>query len=346
AFPLYAAGVSTLAAYNTVFLLGMFLSAMAAWALARDITGDPLAASVAGLVYAFCPFRLAQIPHIQHQWGAFLALALLFLLRYLDGGRRQDAALFGICLAWNALCNVHYAIFAGLLVAFVLAYRGATAGWRAFRSRLAVVAASAAAAGLVLVPFFAPYAAAKKLYGMARGYGGIGFYSGIRSASLNPGGQNKLYKPLARKFEKPEGELFPGFAAVALAAVALARRRRAVDGPVPEPVSPRRRRLASLLDVLIAITLVVWIVALSGRRNIGPLNIGDPGRVQVILTLLILARLAAAFPKRARRADLGDFLRRLRIRTAPRLFLGIAALGVVVALGTHTPYYRFLVQSL
>src|SRR5262249_6316212 len=69
AFPLSAAGVSTLAAYNAVFLLGMFLSAMAAWALARDITGDPLAASVAGLVYAFCPFRLAQIPHIQHQWG-------------------------------------------------------------------------------------------------------------------------------------------------------------------------------------------------------------------------------------------------------------------------------------
>jgi hypothetical protein len=48
AFPLYASGVSTLFAYNFVFLLGMFLSATAAWALAREITGDPLAASVAG----------------------------------------------------------------------------------------------------------------------------------------------------------------------------------------------------------------------------------------------------------------------------------------------------------
>jgi hypothetical protein len=52
-----------------------------------------------------------------------------------------------------------------------------------------------------------------------------------------------------------------------------------------------------------------------------------------------------AFPRRSTRADLGDFLRRMRIGTEPGLFLAIAVLGVVVALGTRTPYYRFLVQS-
>src|SRR5262245_36425302 len=39
-FPLFAAGVSTLAVYNLMFLLGVFSSAMAAWALARYVTGD------------------------------------------------------------------------------------------------------------------------------------------------------------------------------------------------------------------------------------------------------------------------------------------------------------------
>src|SRR5262245_41412810 len=53
AFPLYVFGVSTLSAYNFVFLLGMFLSAVAAWALAREVTGDPLASWIAGVVYAF-----------------------------------------------------------------------------------------------------------------------------------------------------------------------------------------------------------------------------------------------------------------------------------------------------
>ena len=345
AFPLYAAGVSTLAAYNVVFLMGMFLSAMAAWALARDFTGDPLASTVAGLVYAFCPWRIGHIPHIQFQWGAFLALSLLFLLRYLDGGRRRDAVLFGGCLAWNALCNVHYAIFSGLLVALVLAYRGLIAGWSAFRARLRGAALAAAAAAIVIVPFFLPYARVSRLYGMERGYGEIDFYSGVWTGFLNPGGQNKLYAPLARKFGTPEGELFPGVAAVALAVMALARRPRPQDDSAPRTVTARRRRIARVCDLLLAAGLVVWIASLSGQATLGRIRIGDPGRIVVLLTLLLLARLAAAFPRRSRRADLGDFLRRARIGTGPGLLLAIAVLGVVVALGTHGPYYRFLVQS-
>ena len=36
------------------------------------------ASLVAGVVYAFVPWRLAQLPHVQFQWAAFLALLLLF----------------------------------------------------------------------------------------------------------------------------------------------------------------------------------------------------------------------------------------------------------------------------
>jgi len=345
AFPLYASGASTLAAYNVLFLLGMFLSGMAAWALAREITGDAVAAAAAGIVYAFCPFRLAQIPHIQHQWGAFLALTLLFLLRYLDRGRGRDLAPFGLCFAWNALCNVHYAIFSGLLIAVVLAYQGVASGWKAFRPRLLGVVAACAIAAAVLAPFFAPYAIASKLYGAERGYGEIEFYSGTWTAFLNPGPQNKMYPSLAKKFEKPEGELFPGFVAIALAVVALSRRRRDGDADPAPPVSPRRRRLASVLDVLIAAGLLFWIVALTGRTRLAGISIRDSGRIAAVVTVLVAVRLAAAFPRWAGRADLGDFLRQLRFGATAGLFLAIAALGVVVALGTHTPYYRVLVQS-
>src|SRR5262249_62350459 len=51
-FPLYAAGASTLTAYNVLFLLGMFLSALGAWALARYVTQDAVASCVAVLVDA------------------------------------------------------------------------------------------------------------------------------------------------------------------------------------------------------------------------------------------------------------------------------------------------------
>ncbi len=344
AFPLYAAGVSTLAAYNVVFLLGMFLSAMAAWALARDVTGDPLASAAAGIVYAFCPWRIAQIPHIQFQWGAFLALSLLFLLRYLDGGRRRDLVFFALCFAWNALCNVHYALFSGFLVTVVLLYEGLVAGWRAFRRPLAGALAAMAVAALAVLPLLAPYALASKLYGMQRGTEEISVFSGVWTDFLTAGGQNKLYAPLTQKWAKAEGELFPGVAAVALAIAALARRR---DGSKPggaESISTRRG-LRRVLDVLLLVLLAVWAASSAGVHAIGPLKVREPSRIVVSITVLALIRLAVAFPRRSRFASLGDFLRRTRIGTRPALFLAIAMAGVVVALGTHTPYYRFLVQS-
>jgi hypothetical protein len=91
--------------------------------------------------------------------------------------------------------------------------------------------------------------------------------------------------------------------------------------------------------------LAVWVASIAGVQAIGPLKVREPGRIVVPLTVLALIRLAIAFPRRSRFADLGDFLRRTRIGTRRALFLAIAVAGVVIALGAHTPYYRFLVQS-
>ncbi len=344
-FPLYAAGLPTLTVYNVVFLLGMFLSALAAWSLARDVTGDALASAVAGLVFAFCPWRIAQIPHIQFQWAAFLALALLFLLRYLDGGRRRDAAWFGACFAWNALCNLHYAIFGGFLVVLVLAFEGLVSGWSAFRPRLAAAVAALALAVLVVAPFLVPYALASKTYGMRRSDEEIDAFSGVWSDFLTAGGQNRTYARWTEQWGKAEGEFFPGLAALALAGAALARRRRSDKRPALRQARPQRRTLARVFDLLLLLAAGIWIAALSGRTAIGPLKVREPGRVAVAVTVLLLARLAVAFPRWSRFADLSDFLRRSRIGARPGLFAAISAAGILVALGTHTPYYRFLVES-
>ena len=160
-FPLLAGGASALLNYNVLLLLGMFLSALAAWALAREITGDPIASAVSGLVFAFLPWRWSQLPHLQFQWAAFLCLSLLFLVRYLEGGRRRDAVLFGACFGWNALCNVHYALFSGVLLVVTLAVfalRGAEQRGR--RLRGAILAA--ALGGAVFVPFALPYREASR----------------------------------------------------------------------------------------------------------------------------------------------------------------------------------------
>jgi hypothetical protein len=344
-FPLYALGLSTLTVYNVIFLLGVFLSGLAAWALAREVTGDPVASGVAGLVYAFCPWRIAQIPHIQFQWGAFLALSLLFLLRYLDAGRRRDAILFGVCFAWNALCNVHYALFSGFLIAATLLYQALVTPWSAFRSRIPGIAAALFLAALAVVPVLLPYGLASRLYGMQRGLEEIHVFSGVWTDFLTAGGQNKLYAPLTQKWAKPEGELFPGLVPLFLAGLALWRRRSTTPSFARPPASARRRRLARILDLVLLAAAALWIASIAGVHELGPLKLHEPSRIAVLATVVLAARLAAAFPVRSRFANLGDFLLKLPFGARAGLFVMIVILGVVVALGTHTPFYRFLVES-
>jgi hypothetical protein len=344
-FPLYAAGVSTLTAYNFLFLLGMFLSALAAWALARDVTGDPAASLLAGIVYAFVPWRLAQIPHVQFQWGPFLALSLLFLLRFLDRGRRRDAALFGLFFAWNALANVHYALFCAILVAIVLAYELLASTDRVVRGRVAGSLLAVALASAVVLPFFIPYRKASKLYRMERWEGEITVYSGRPVDFLTAGPQNKLYAPLTQKLGQAEGDFFPGLSVVALAAWGLWRSR----GPRPEErhrASDRRRSISRYFDAAIVATMLLWTLpALFAREHLGPIKLRDPGRLIFLATALLVARLILAFPRWSRFADLGDFVRRMRIGARAGLFVAVAAAGVLVAFGTRTPYYRFGVET-
>ncbi len=344
-FPLYAAGVSTLTAYNVLFLLGMFLSAVAAWALAFFLTRDAAASLLAGVVYAFVPWRLAQIPHIQYQWGAFLALLLLFLLRYLDFGRRGDLALFALFFAWNAVTNVHYALFSGIGVAVVLAYEWLVCERKGLPRRVAASLAAAGAAATLVLPFYVPYAKASKLYGMRRGQDEIAAFSGRPVDFLTAGPQNKLYGPLTQRLGHAEGDFFPGLTVVALAVTGILVGRARL-GPEKRVASSGRRRISRILDVLIGAEFLLWAaLEIFSLERLGPFKLRDPSRILVFVTVLVLARLILAFPARSKFADLSDFLRRMSLGKRRGMLLALAAIGVIVAFGMHTPYYRFLVQS-
>jgi hypothetical protein len=347
-FPLFAAGASTLFVYNFLFLLGMFLSALAAWALAREVTGEPWTPLLAGLVFAFVPWRLAQIPHVQFQWGAFLPLLLLFLLRWLDGGRRRDLVLFAVFFAWNALTNVHYAVFSGILLAVVVAWQALTDDALDRRRRIRHTLAATAVAAAVVLPFYVPYAKAASLYGMRRSVGEMRFYSARPSALLVAGSQNKLWAPLTQRFARPEAEMFPGVIPVALAAYAIVglRRPRSHAPGSRGRVTGWRRRTVRSLDFLALIAFAAGIAGLIVRDlRLGPLNLSDPGRALVFLTAIVFARLAVAFPERARHSNLREFLRRRRLDRRAGLFAAIGLAGLLVAVGGYTPYYTFLFQS-
>jgi hypothetical protein len=174
-------------------------------------------------------------------------------------------------------------------------------------------------------------------------------FSGRLIDFLTAGAQNKLYAPLTQKWAKPEGDFLLGLVPLALAVYAVIALAR---GPKPEraerqPASSRRRRLVRVLDVLVVLLLALWLAAtaIPGLR-LGPLKLGDAGRILVFASAVLLGRLVAAFPARSRFRDLADFMRRQRLGTYPVLFVLVFFLGTLIALGANTPFYRFLFQSL
>ncbi len=227
-FPLLALGAPVVATYNAVFLFSMAFSAWAAWLLARSVIGDGLAALLAGFVYAFVPWRIAQLPHLNMQLGGFLCLLLFFLLKYLDHGRRRDLVLFGVCFAGNLLSTFHYGLFSGFLIAAVLACE-AISGGREERRRMPMVVVAAATATMACAPFLVPYTITSRLYEMKRTIAEVDFYSARAHDFLSAGWQNKLYGAATKRWMRGEGDLFPGVLPVLLAAGgllgALARRR-------------------------------------------------------------------------------------------------------------------------
>ncbi len=99
--------VGSVAAYNLVILIGLWLSAVGMFWLVWDMTKQPGAAFLAGLIFAFAPYHvskaLAQAHLASIHWWPFY---ILFLRRAWQGLRWRDvlaAAVFAALTLWSGL---------------------------------------------------------------------------------------------------------------------------------------------------------------------------------------------------------------------------------------------------
>lgn len=155
-------------AFNVAVVAALALSALAMFALVRRVTGRADAAFLAGLAYAFTSFTRHELPRVHVLHVEWWPLALLFLLRFADRGRRRDAALFAGALALQALSGTYYLAYSLLLLPVWLA--GAYWGCRRLPSRreALVLATALACAALVVLPFVLPYLAQFRAMGIEK----------------------------------------------------------------------------------------------------------------------------------------------------------------------------------
>jgi hypothetical protein len=231
--PIYAATGDVVLCYNVLLFASMVLSGVAMHAFVRGVTGSTAGAYLAGLAWAFWPYRFAHLVHIQLQALYFLPLAFLFLHRLMAGRRKRDASALGVVIGLQALSSVYYAVIGGVGIAVAAVALAIGIGrWRSsLIARRLVLAAVIGAA--IVAPVAWVYWRVQRDAGFGRS-----LYEASRNAAtlrsyVQVPAENVAY---GRTGLLPSGMLehavFPGFAVLALAVVGIVRGRRGDARPL------------------------------------------------------------------------------------------------------------------
>jgi MFS family permease len=249
---------SPVVAYNVTFLLSFALSGTFAWLLCGELSDRQDAALIAGLAYAFCPYRIDQLAHLQVLASFWLPLVLFALHRYVREGRVRWLVLFVAAYVLQGLANGYFLLFVPILVLlWTLWFVPAGGRW----SSLAGIAAAGAISIAILAPVLLRYQAAHEFYGFVRSLEEIRFFSADVTSILAPAPALSLWG-FFDDFRRPEGQLFPGLVLVGLIVLGIAVR------PWPRPARwPLWRRM---LHGVFAVAAGVELLALVSRLSWGP----------------------------------------------------------------------------
>jgi len=239
AAPAIWAGLPAVHALNALVLASFLACGLGAFLLVRQLTGDAGAAVVAGVIFAFAPYRFDHYHHLELLWAQWLPLTLWMCHRALESGRLAYGLWAGCCFALQGLSSIYYAVFFAVVLAGLLPGLVTTVPGALRRRVLVSLASGALLAAFVLAPYMLPYRAARTLVG-DRDEGSIRVYSAGPSHYLAPMPSSVAYGAATGGLGSPEKRLFVGFLPIGLVAIALW-----------PPVD--RRRLAYALALAIAV---------------------------------------------------------------------------------------------
>ncbi len=214
AAPLLWLGVHQLVVYNTVLLLSFAASGVAMYALAKELTGDRPAALVAGVAFAFYPFRFEHYSHLELQATCWMPLALLMMHRTVKSGRVRDGVVTGLMVALQTLSSLYCGLFLLVVMGVVWVSVG---GWKPPTARrLAPWLAAAAIVVVMVLPVAIPYLQNRGQLGERPDWEAR-LYSATPRSYLVAHVQSRLYSNVLDGPRTPEASLFPGLAIVGLA---------------------------------------------------------------------------------------------------------------------------------
>lgn len=148
-------------AYNVLVLFSFVASGFGAYLLAGRLTKSWYAGMIAGLIFAFSPFRMGQFSHIQLLTIQWLPLTFLALIELINNRILRYTALFALFLCLQCLSCVYYAFYTALAVGLYLLYRAFLAwidhrpvDWLLLRRLAGALIMTMIVVGPTLIPYF------------------------------------------------------------------------------------------------------------------------------------------------------------------------------------------------
>ena len=259
-FPLYALGLRPLTVQGIAVLAGFAFSGFGSFRLVHTLVGSRRAAWIAGLAFAFVPFRFHHLPHVNYLFAGWMPLLLEALVLYTRQPTKRRAIWLGVAFYLNALTCIHWFLLTLIPLAVTLVSQ--VSRYSLWRNRRFWFYAGLAftVAAIALVPFLLPYIRVKQLYGFERTAEDAQRFSAHLINWLMVDWQNKLWHGMGHVAGyQTELALFPGFFLPLLAISAL----RFWRSPNPLDNRVKRKLLVAMLEAMIIISVVVALLCIG-----------------------------------------------------------------------------------
>jgi hypothetical protein len=314
--PVWAVTRNPILCYNLLFLSTFVLSGLGAYLFVRELTGNPRAAFVAGVLFAFAPYRFPQASHLQVLSSQWMPFALYGLRRYFDSFGTADAMrtarwwpLLGATaalIAQNLSCVYYLMFFSPFVAGYVIWEIWRRRLWRSRRLWLQLSAAAVIVVALT-VPLLVPYVMVQEQFQIARSRGELSVYAADVYSYFTAVREQIVWGGIARLYPKSEGDLFPGVVAVVLAIIGFATWWRDTTAFTPPAIS----KPAWALIVIAVLHLAAAVATLLYRRltiDLGLFAIRITNVDQLVLRALVLLTIAAIISP-GYRARFAEFMR-------------------------------------
>ena len=349
-FPLFALGLRPLTVHAIATFLGFAFSGYGAFRLTRTLTSDDKAAWLAGIIFAFIPYRFHLLSHLHYLFAGWLPLVCEALILFARQPTWKRSIWLGTAFLMNALTCVSWFIMAlvplGLTFLFLLFANPTLIRNRSFWMR---GAAALTGAMLLFSPFLFVYYRVSILYGLHWQPWEF-LYNAARPIHwLKSDTRNKLWHNMGARIAGPN-MLFPGLLAPLFALAAL--RLRGTDPSITQ----LKRYSIVLLEVIMVLAALVIVLGLGYQQFNGRIfglqivrfSERSVTRALVVIIVAAVARLMLMLAGLWRPRDKWNLTQeRNRLRNQPAIAIGLIWMvwGFLSSLGPHFFLYRWLLNT-